>query len=88
MYEILQKFNKNIKELDDLILKGYNIDCEEKFIFHVDNFGMNVLGKLKSEKNLPVDPRSTEWSEYYLDFEEELKNQNELNNFLLKFHQQ
>eukprot|EP01080_Neovahlkampfia_damariscottae_P004751 gene4751-8333_t len=87
MYEIIKRFNKNIKEMDELILKGYNIDCEEKFIFHVDNFGMNVLGKLNSDKNLPVDTKATEWSEFYLDFGEEMKNEQQLTNFLLKFHE-
>jgi hypothetical protein len=87
MYEIINRFNNNIDELNDVILKGYNIKVEEKFVFFIDSFGMKILGKQKSNNSmLPVGEASTEWTEYYLDFGKELTTESQLNSFLLEFH--
>lgn len=79
--KIIQKYNSNRDELNDLVEKGFNVDEGEKFLFHIDRYSMRLLGRPKGSSS------SDTWSEYFCEFGEELSSEEKLKDYLLKFHQ-
>lgn len=78
--KMIQKYNNNKEELNELVEKGFNVDPGEKFIFHLDRFSMRLLGRPKGSTSTDA------WSEYCCEFGEELISEEKMKDYLLKFH--
>lgn len=75
--EFIKRLNLDLKLLQKICSKGYNLDLGDKVVFNIDRRGIHVFGKEKF---------SGVWDEYYLEYgdNEIFTEENQVQDFLFK----
>lgn len=77
--DFLRKLNNNKESTWEFLRIGFGLtNLQDFFLFHLDRFGVRLLGKDKDDGT---------WSEYYLEFGEEIITFTRLKEYILKFQQ-
>jgi hypothetical protein len=72
---IINRLNTSAGMLDTLLSQEFNLKMADKFAFELDRYGIRVLGR---------ETKNDDWTEYYLDYGHEIKDEGALQDFFFK----
>ncbi|KAL9657437.1 hypothetical protein ABK040_016706 [Willaertia magna] len=81
---IIDRLNGNPERLKSFLLKGYNLNLSDFFVFEINSFGMKIMGRDASYGGGRREPE--QFAEYVIDFGERVSTENALQRFLTKFN--